>query len=132
MYKKCSFFKFRSCPLSDYFELLLICYRVDECLFWFCVGGQVPVFISPNPDFRLPQDNSVPIIMVGPGTGISPFRAFIQERGVAEPLIHIAFSSLVFILIAIVESESGCGTNLLYFGCRHKNRDYLYKEELGR
>lgn len=72
------------------------------------VGGQVPVFISSNPDFRLPSDNSIPIIMIGPGTGLSPFRAFIQERG------------------------SNSGTNLLYFGCRHRNKDYLYKDELGR
>lgn len=66
------------------------------------------MFISSNPDFRLPRDNSIPIIMIGPGTGISPFRAFIQERGVAS------------------------ATNLLYFGCRHRNKDYLYKDELGR
>ena len=45
------------------------------------VGECCPVFISRNPDFRLPQDGSIPIIMIGPGTGIAPFRAFIQERG---------------------------------------------------
>ena len=45
------------------------------------VGETCPVFISHNPDFRLPSDGEVPIIMIGPGTGIAPFRAFIQERG---------------------------------------------------
>ena len=45
------------------------------------VGERCPVFISRNPDFRLPQDASLPVIMIGPGTGIAPFRAFIQERG---------------------------------------------------
>ena len=46
----------------------------------FSVGEKCPVFISRNPDFRLPLSGDVPAIMIGPGTGIAPFRAFIQER----------------------------------------------------
>ena len=46
-----------------------------------------PVFISENPDFRLPKSGDVPIVMIGPGTGIAPFRAFIQERGIYN--VHI-------------------------------------------
>eukprot|EP01113_Clastostelium_recurvatum_P050377 TRINITY_DN951_c0_g2_i3.p1 TRINITY_DN951_c0_g2~~TRINITY_DN951_c0_g2_i3.p1 ORF type:complete len:691 (-),score=230.10 TRINITY_DN951_c0_g2_i3:187-2175(-) len=76
-------------------------------------GDRVPIFVNPNPDFRLPASADTPIIMVGPGTGLAPFRAFIQEREALGALTDPAL-------------------NVLYFGCRHKEKDFLYKEALER
>ncbi len=69
--------------------------------------GTLPVFIESNERFRLPADSSRDIIMIGPGTGVAPFRAFVQER-----------------------QESGAGgRNWLFFGNRHFSRDFLYQLE---
>lgn len=69
--------------------------------------GKVPVFIEPNERFRLPADGARDIIMIGPGTGVAPFRAFVQER-----------------------RESGArGRNWLFFGNRHFTSDFLYQVE---
>eukprot|EP01137_Pigoraptor_chileana_P012408 Opistho-2@64785 len=72
------------------------------------ISEECPVFIGKNPEFRLPTNGSLPIIMVGPGTGLAPFRAFLQERKITKAR----------------------GDNLLYFGCRDRNKDYLYRGEL--
>jgi sulfite reductase (NADPH) flavoprotein alpha-component len=67
----------------------------------------VPVF--PNTSrFRLPEDGNTPIIMVGPGTGIAPFRAYLQER----------------------KAVGAKGKNWLFFGSQHEHCNYFYKEEL--
>jgi sulfite reductase (NADPH) flavoprotein alpha-component len=66
------------------------------------------VFFTPNHSFRVPDDNSLPIIMVGPGTGIAPFRAFLQER----------------------EFRNASGKNWLFFGDRNAATDYIYREEI--
>ncbi|KAL6080194.1 Sulfite reductase [NADPH] flavoprotein alpha-component [Balamuthia mandrillaris] len=71
------------------------------------VGDRLPVFISRNEHFRLPLEGHVPIIMIGPGTGIAPFRAFLQERIAKE----------------------ATGENMLYFGCRYSSCDFLYRDE---
>lgn len=69
--------------------------------------GKLPVFIEPNERFRVPADGSRDIIMIGPGTGVAPFRAFVQER-----------------------RESGAtGRNWLFFGNRHFASDFLYQVE---
>jgi len=70
-------------------------------------GGEVKVFIEHNDNFRLPQDGNTPVIMIGPGTGIAPFRAFIQER----------------------EASDAEGDNWLFFGDQTFTQDFLYQAE---
>ncbi|MBV95912.1 Methionine synthase reductase, partial [Eschrichtius robustus] len=74
------------------------------------------ISISPRATnfFHLPNDPSVPIIMVGPGTGIAPFIGFLQHR---EKLREH-------------HPDGHFGAMWLFFGCRHKDRDYLFREEL--
>jgi len=68
----------------------------------------VRCFFSPNKVFRVPEDNDLPMIMVGPGTGIAPFRAFLQER----------------------EFRQAKGINWLFFGDRNAATDYIYQDEI--
>ncbi|MGF1894275.1 assimilatory sulfite reductase (NADPH) flavoprotein subunit [Vibrio campbellii] len=70
-------------------------------------GGEVKVFVEHNNNFKLPQDDNTPIIMVGPGTGIAPFRSFIQER----------------------DNRDAEGKNWLFFGDRTFTQDFLYQVE---
>ncbi len=72
------------------------------------LGEQLPIYIQPNKRFRLPSDSSAPMIMIGPGTGIAPFRAFLHER---QALGHM-------------------GRNWLFFGERSAQTDFLYCQEL--
>ena len=70
-------------------------------------GDHAPVYIESNDRFRVPADGGRDIIMVGPGTGVAPFRGFVQER-----------------------AETGApGRNWLLFGARHFNTDFLYQSE---
>ena len=78
-------------------------FLADDCT----PGDNIKVFFTPNKSFRLPDDNK-DIIMIGPGTGIAPFRAFLQER----------------------EYRNSSGKNWLFFGDQTKNDDFIYKNEL--
>ncbi|MBT3667963.1 MAG: protein CysJ [Opitutae bacterium] len=71
------------------------------------VGDTIPCYFHPNKNFKLPEDSEKPIIMVGPGTGIAPFRAFIEER----------------------KAIGSKGKNWLFFGDRSQKTDYLYGNE---
>lgn len=68
----------------------------------------VPVFVQTSHGFRLPTDLSRPVIMIGPGTGIAPFRAFLEER----------------------RATGASGKNWLFFGDQQRATDFLYEEEL--
>lgn len=73
-------------------------------------GAPVPVYVEPNPRFRLPADGSRDVIMIGVGTGIAPYRAFLQDRA----------------------ATGARGRNWLLFGARYFARDFLYQLEWQR
>ncbi len=75
-------------------------------------GESVPVFIEHNEYFKLPADDSADIIMVGPGTGVAPFRAFVEERSEARG-----------------GDSRQPGKNWLFFGNPHFETDFLYQTE---
>ena len=72
------------------------------------VRQKVGVFVHKSPGFRLPADGNTPVIMIGPGTGIAPFRAFLQERA----------------------ATGAAGKNWLFFGDQRREFDFLYQREL--
>jgi sulfite reductase (NADPH) flavoprotein alpha-component len=74
--------------------------RADE-------GANMPIFLHANANFRLPEDTDMPVIMVGPGTGVAPFRSFLQHR----------------------QSHGHKGDNWLFFGEQRSASDFLYKDE---
>ncbi|WP_112310503.1 diflavin oxidoreductase [Pseudogemmobacter bohemicus] len=71
-------------------------------------GETAGIFVQPNKAFRPPVDDEAPMIMVGPGTGIAPFRAFLQER----------------------RARGAKGRNWLFFGDQHRESDFIYDGEL--
>ena len=71
-------------------------------------GEKVKCYFSPNKQFKIPQDGDIATIMVGPGTGIAPFRSFLEER----------------------EAEEAKGDNWLFFGDRNEAEDFIYEDEI--
>jgi sulfite reductase (NADPH) flavoprotein alpha-component len=70
-------------------------------------GDTIPVYLQSNKNFKLPQNQETPIIMVGPGTGVAPFRSFMQER----------------------EETGATGKSWMFFGDQHFVTDFLYQTE---
>lgn len=73
-------------------------------------GDTLPVYIQSNPNFKLPANPEVPIIMIGPGTGVAPFRSFLEER----------------------EEQGAGGKTWLFYGDRHFVTDFLYQTDWQR
>lgn len=71
-------------------------------------GNTAGVFLSKNRSFRLPPDDSAPVIMVGPGTGVAPFRSFLYER----------------------KARGASGRNWLFFGDQYRATDFMYEDEI--
>ncbi len=73
-------------------------------------GDTVPVYVAANPRFRLPENPDAPVIMIGAGTGVAPYRAFLEER----------------------DAAGATGDNWLFFGDRNFESDFLYQVEWAR
>uniref|UniRef100_A0A8C1GSL0 Methionine synthase reductase n=1 Tax=Cyprinus carpio TaxID=7962 RepID=A0A8C1GSL0_CYPCA len=81
-------------------------------------SGLILVHVRPRPSstFHLPADPSIPVVMVGPGTGVAPFIGFLQQREKERE----------------ANQEATFGETWLFFGCRHKDKDFLFRYELER
>jgi sulfite reductase (NADPH) flavoprotein alpha-component len=86
--------------------------RLGVCSHFLCDMSEldmptIPVFVQPTKEFLLPSDVHIPIVMIGPGTGVAPYRAFMQER---------------------INQKSSIASNWLFFGERNREYDFFYEE----
>ena len=120
------------------------------CLFSLFFGSIFVYLFYRAKTFHMPEDGTVPIIMVGPGTGIAPFRSFWQQRQFdvinkpapkakthdvtpdSSPLPRRRVSSPAFSGNSLNPSSNRWGTMVLFFGCRDSKQDFIYKDELAR
>ncbi|CAH1801570.1 unnamed protein product [Owenia fusiformis] len=91
------------------------------CSAWFeklKEGDSIPCYIRTAPNFHIPENASLPIVMVGPGTGIAPFRSFWQQRKIEVEMGELN-----------KQGKFGFGEIDLYFGCRNSKMDDIYRHE---
>ncbi|KAJ9601835.1 hypothetical protein L9F63_000017, partial [Diploptera punctata] len=74
---------------------------------------KIPVYLRKNMGFTLPTDPTLPLILIGPGTGVAPYIGFLQHRAIEKQ----------------TRTEIDFGEIWLFFGCRYKDRDFLYRSE---
>ncbi|XP_045209128.2 methionine synthase reductase-like [Mercenaria mercenaria] len=75
---------------------------------------KIPIFGRTNQSFHLPDDVTVPVILIGPGTGVAPFIGYLDHRGSQQE----------------AQAETQFGETWLFYGCRHKDRDYIFREKI--
>ena len=90
--------------------------------------ARVPLFLKPNETkFNLPTDTLKPVIMIGPGTGVAPFMGFLEHRSeqrrIKKRLVNIGTAPRQHL-------DDHFGDMWLFFGCRHRERDWLFRKEM--
>ncbi|KAL4177058.1 hypothetical protein KRP22_001994 [Phytophthora ramorum] len=79
-------------------------------------GVKIPIFLRGTQDFHLPESSQSPMVLIGPGTGVAPFMGFLQHRHHESQLV--------------AASSTPMGDAYLFFGCRRKNEDWLFEEQM--